>query len=133
MLRGKSILIIDDDPGMLRALDKVLTGEGAVVISAAWAGDAIEILTARQARIDLVITDLRMPILTGMTVVYAIHEVFPELPVIVLTAAGSPAVKAECLRQGAAAFLEKPLNTAQLLNAIGCVFAPHKTSPLASS
>ncbi len=128
-LRGKSILIIDDDPGMLRALGKVLTGEGAVVIEAAWAGDAIEILTARQARIDLVITDLRMPILTGMTVAYAIHEVFPDLPVIVLTAAGSPDLKAECLRQGAAAFLEKPLNTAQLLSTIECVCAPQKTGP----
>ena len=93
-LRNKSVLIIDDDPGMLRALDKVLTGEGADVTCAAWGGDAIEILTARRKRVDLVITDLRMPILTGITVVYAIHEVFPGLPVIVLTAFGSANVKA---------------------------------------
>jgi len=122
-LRNKSVLIVDDDPGMLRALDKVLTGEGADVTSAEWAGDAIEILTARRKKMDLVITDLRMPILTGMTVVYAIHEVFPALPVIVLTAFGSPYVKAECLRQGAVAFLEKPLDTPQLLAAIEAVFA----------
>jgi DNA-binding NtrC family response regulator len=125
-LAHKSILIIDDDAGMLRALDKVLTGEGASVISAAWAADAIEILTARQEWIDLVITDLRMPLLTGMTVVFAIHEVFPELPVIVLTAFGGPDVKAECLHQGAVAFLEKPLNTAQLLKAIEEVFTAQK-------
>jgi DNA-binding NtrC family response regulator len=125
-LGGKSILIIDDNAGMLRALDKVLTGEGASVISSAWAADAIEILTARQEWIDLVITDLRMPLLTGMTVVYAVHEVFPELPVIVLTAFGSPDVKDECLRQGAMAVLEKPLNTSQLLNVIEDVFASQK-------
>ncbi len=122
-LRNKSVLIIDDDAGMLCALDKVLTGEGADVACAAWAGDAVEILTERQKRFDLVITDLRMPFLTGITVVYAVHEVFPELPVIVLTAFGSPDVKAECFRQGAAAFLEKPLNTVQLLSAIESVFA----------
>jgi DNA-binding NtrC family response regulator len=125
-LRNKSVLIVDDDPGMLRALNKVLAGEGAEVTSAPWAGDAIEILTARRKRVDLVITDLRMPVLTGMTVVYAIHEVFPELPVIVLTAFGSADVKSECLRQGAVAFLEKPLDTQQLLTAIEEVFASQK-------
>lgn len=127
-LRGKSVLIVDDDPGMLRALDKVFTGEGAVVTRADWAGDAVEILTGRNNRIDLVITDLRMPFVTGITVLYAIHEVFPALPVIVLTAFGSADVKAECLRQGAAAFLEKPLDTTQLLAAIVEVFASQQSS-----
>ena len=125
-LHNKSILIIDDDAGMLRALDKVLTGEGAAVTCADCAADAMEILTARQKRMDLVITDLRMPFVTGLTVLYAIHEIFPALPVLVLTAFGSPDVKAECLRQGAAGILEKPLATPQLLAAIEDVFAPRK-------
>ena len=84
--------------------------------------EAIEILTQRKTPVDLVITDLQMPfmtgVLTGMTMVYAIHQIFPALPVIVLTAFGSPDVKAECLRQGVAAFLEKPLDTPHLLNTI---------------
>jgi two-component system, NtrC family, response regulator PilR len=127
-LRNKSVLIIDDDPGMLRALDKVLSGEGAEVTSAAWAGDAIDILTERRKKVDLVVTDLRMPILTGLTVVYAIHKVFPALPVVVLTAFASPDVKTECLRQGAVAFLEKPLDTPQLLTVIEGVFASQNAS-----
>jgi DNA-binding NtrC family response regulator len=122
VLSKKSVLIVDDDPGMLRALDKVLTGEGAVVTGADSAGAAVKVLTGRKKKIDLVITDLRMPFVKGLTVVYAIHEIFPELPVIVLTAFGSSDVKEECLRQGAAAFLEKPLNTPQLLAAITEVF-----------
>ena len=123
-LKDKSVLIVDDDIRMLRALDKVLTGEGATVTEAQWAGDALDFLTARKTPVDLVITDLRMPIVSGMTVVYAIHNIFPALPIIVLTAFGSPDVKAECLRQGAAALLEKPLDTGQLLAAIKDVFAP---------
>jgi DNA-binding NtrC family response regulator len=122
-LNDKSVLIVDDDTRMLRALDKVLTGEGASVTKAQWAGDALDFLTERQTRIDLVITDLRMPLVSGMTVVYAIHKIFPALPIIVLTAFGSPDVKDECLRQGAAAFLEKPLNTAELLEVIEKMFA----------
>ncbi len=123
----KSVLIVDDDARMLRALEKVLTGAGAVVTCASWAGDAIEVLTSWQRQIDLVITDLRMPLVTGLTVVYAIHEVFPRLPVIVLTALSTPDVKAECLRQGAAAFLDKPLNTTQLLDVVENVFASRTT------
>jgi CheY-like chemotaxis protein len=126
MLNEKSILVVDDDQRMLRALDKVLTGEGASVTAAQWAGDALDFLTARETRVDLVITDLRMPFVSGMTVVYAIHKIFPGLPIIVLTAFGSPDVKAECLRQGAAAFMEKPLNTAELIEVIGTIFALHR-------
>lgn len=128
-LQDKSILVIDDDTGMLRALDKVLTGEGAAVTRANWAGDAVEMLTARERTFDLVITDLRMPFVTGLTVVFAVRKIYPNLPIIVLTAFGSPDVKEECFRQGAAAFLEKPLNTAELLAAVAKVFASQKSGP----
>ncbi len=126
-LHNKLILVIDDDAGMLRALDKVLTGEGAVVTRASWAGDAVEILTAREKDFDLVITDLRMPFVTGLTVVFAVHKIYPGLPVIVLSAFGAPDVKAECFQQGAAAFLEKPLDTQELLAAVEKVFKSNQT------
>jgi DNA-binding NtrC family response regulator len=128
-LCDKSVLIVDDDARMLRALDKVLTGEGCAVTCATWVGDAIEILTGRTKPIDLVITDLRMPFVTGITGVYAIHKILPDLPVIVLTAFGSPEVKAECLRQGAAAFLEKPLDSAHLLDVVERIFTTRKIEP----
>ena len=126
-IRNKSVLIVDDDARMLRALDRVLTNEGAVTTCAEWAGDAIDILMERKKQVDLVITDLRMPFVSGMTAVYAIHKILPELPIIVLTAFGSPDVKAECLRQGATAFLEKPLDTPQLLDVVERVFTSPKS------
>jgi CheY-like chemotaxis protein len=128
-LCNKSILIIDDDAGMLRALDKVLTSEGALVNCSESAENVMEILTGRRKGVDLVITDLRMPYVTGMTVLYVIREAFPALPIMVLTAYSSPAVKAECLRQGATAIVEKPLDTPQLLSAIEGVFAAQETGP----
>jgi CheY-like chemotaxis protein len=123
-LAKKSILVVDDDLAMLRALEKVLKSEGAAVTCAAWGGDAIEILTRRKKSIDLVITDLRMPFVSGMTVVYGINQIFPALPIIVLTAFGTPHLEEECRKQGAAALFEKPLNTPQLLAAIESVLAP---------
>ena len=125
-IRQKSILIVDDDAAMLRALNKVLSGEGAVVASASWAGEVMERLADNQGHFDLIITDLRMPILNGQSILGAVKAALPEVPVIVMTAYGSPEVEAACLDKGAAAFLEKPLDTPQLLAAIERVFAAPK-------
>ena len=126
---NKSILIIDDDTRLVNALAKVLTGEGAAVIRADWAGDAIGMVVGGERPIDLVITDLRMPFVSGLTVVFAIHKAHPELPIIVLTAFGSPEVKAECMRQGARAFVEKPVDAQQLLGEIEKAFASPAPDP----
>ena len=66
-LCNKSVPIVDDDARMLRALEKVRpAGEGYKVTCAALVEDAIAILTQRKAPIDLVITDLWMPLATGL-------------------------------------------------------------------
>lgn len=121
-ISGKHILVADDDDSMLHALERVLMSEGAIVTATKWAGDAIEVLLRQEKKIDLIITDLRMPLVTGLTLVSSVHRIHPGLPIIVLTAFGSPVIKTECLNQGAAAFLEKPLDTSELLEAINGVF-----------
>lgn len=131
-INGKFILIIDDDQAMLRALTKVLAAEGGLVTSAGWAGEAMDHLKDGSEGFDLVITDLRMPILGGEAILSAVKTALPWVPVIVITAFGNPEVKAECLNQGAAAFLEKPLETDQLLQAIHNALAPtgkHRAQP----
>ncbi len=115
---GKSVLVVDDDAAILRAVQKVLTGEGANVATASWAGEVIERLDENQGSFDLIITDLRMPILNGERLLRAVKAALPKVPVIVITAFGSPEKRAECRKDGAAAFLEKPLDTSQLLAAI---------------
>lgn len=125
----KSVLVVDDDERMLRALDKVLTGEGATVMCSNWAGSAIAVLTEKRKTVDLMIVDLSMPIISGLTTVHAVHNYYPQIPIIVLTAYGSPEVKAECLRQGAAAFLEKPLDSRLLIDAVTCALKKNGTRP----
>jgi DNA-binding NtrC family response regulator len=128
ILSNKSILIVDDDARLLKALEKVLTQEGATVTCAEFATDAFKILAARSGQFNLVITDLRMPFVSGERAICIIHEILPELPIIVLTAYGDAEVKAECLRKGAAAFLEKPLDTIHLLDVIRHIFDKGKVS-----
>jgi DNA-binding NtrC family response regulator len=125
-IHNKFVLVVDDDERMLRALDKVLTNEGATVMCSSWAGGAIGILSEKSAQVDLVIIDLCMPFISGLTAVYAIHSHYPKLPIVVLTAFGSPAVRDECLRQGAVAFLEKPLDASTLIGAVGNALSPRE-------
>jgi DNA-binding NtrC family response regulator len=115
---GKSILVIDDDAAMLRALGKVLSSEGAVVATASWVGELMERLAEKQGSVDLIITDIRMPVMDGRSILRAVKAALPEVPVIVITAFATPEARAECEAAGAADFLEKPLDTPQLLAAI---------------
>lgn len=124
----KSVLVVDDDERMLHALDKVLSSDGASVTCSNEAGGALEILIEKKKPVDLVIIDLCLPVVSGLTTVYAIHNNFPKLPIIVLTGFGSPEVKAECLSQGAVAFLEKPLDSHVLLEAVRGAFAPKENA-----
>jgi DNA-binding NtrC family response regulator len=122
-VNGKSILVVDDDAAMLRALSKVLSGEGAAVNKASRAEEALRYLADKQGRFDLVITDLCMPDLGGTSVLDAVKVAFPEVPVIIITAFGNPELRTQCLRRGAAAFLEKPVDAVALLAGIARVLS----------
>jgi DNA-binding NtrC family response regulator len=116
-LQDKSVLVVDDDPGMLRAVSKVLAREGMQVTGVSEPVTVVKKLADSEKRFDLVITDLRMPIFSGRGVL-ALASALPELPVIIITAFGGPDVEAQTLRLGAFAFLEKPVSAAQLIEVV---------------
>jgi len=116
-LHDKSVLVVDDDPGMLRAMSKVLAGEGMQVTGVSDPVAVVRKLADSEKRFDVVITDLRMPVFSGRGVL-ALASALPELPVIILTAFGEPDVEAQALGLGAFAFLEKPVAAAQLIEVV---------------
>ncbi len=116
-LQDKSVLVVDDDPGMLRAMIKVLAKEGMRVTGVSDPAAVVKKLADSEKRFDLVITDLRMPMFSGRGVL-ALASTLPELPVIIITAFGGPDVQAEALRLGAFAFLEKPVARTELLDVV---------------
>ena len=103
-LRKKSVLIVDDDPGMLRAMMKVLAKEGMRVTGLSDPTGVVTTLAESEPRFDLVITDLRMPTFSGRGVL-ALASALPKLPVIIITAFGGPQVVAQALQLGAFALL----------------------------
>ncbi len=116
-LQNKSVLVVDDDPGMLRAMTKVLASEGMQVTGVSDPIVVVKKLADPEKRFDLVITDLRMPTFSGRGVL-ALASALPELPVIIITAFGGPDVQAHALRLGAFAFLEKPIAAPQLIDVV---------------
>lgn len=123
-LKNKSVLIIDDDPGMLRALEKVLTRAGLLVSPATWGREGINEMVGRHDPFDAVITDLRMPQASGLMILHAMRSTYPGVPVIIITAYGSPEMTPEWWReQGAAAYLEKPIESKRLLETLRDVLA----------
>lgn len=128
-LTNKSVLIIDDDPGMLKALEKVLSRAGMNVSRATWVRDGIQELMDQSHRFDLVISDLRMPMASGLMILHAVSTAYPGVPVIIITAYGNPEMGPEWWsEQGAAAYLEKPIDSDRLLGTIQRVLSPEVES-----
>lgn len=115
LLWGKQVLVVDDDKALLHALTKVLRNEGAKVLPAGDVSGAIRYLSLNYGRIDLVLTDLRLPGASGKCILCAVKGSLVDVPVIVMTAFASEELREACAVRGAFAFLEKPANSATVL------------------
>ena len=107
-----NILIIDDEKNIREGLSASLEMEGYNTVLAENGKEGLELFA--KGDIDLVITDLRMPQVTGEEVLEKIISGSPGIPVIVLTGHGSIDTAVEAMRKGAYDFLTKPLNLDRL-------------------
>lgn len=110
------ILIVDDELNMRLVLSALLKKEGYSVTSAADGLEALQIL--KNNKMDVVITDLKMPNLDGMGLLNCITEQYPEVPVIMITAHGTVATAVEALKKGALDYITKPFEQDELKSVI---------------
>jgi DNA-binding NtrC family response regulator len=90
-LEGASLLVVDDDDGVGLALARMLNSEGAVVVIAANGEDALDVLERDTAELlDVVVTDLEMPVVSGQELIAALQERRPGLPIVAMTAYNPP-------------------------------------------
>jgi two-component system response regulator HydG len=113
-----AILLVDDDVEVLKALKKVLEKDGYEVIPHSDAPSAMRFINETKKRFDLVITDVSMPGMSGTAFLSAIKAAFPKVPVIIITAFGDWGQYMETIRDGAYEYLNKPLDKAELLDAV---------------
>ncbi|PNK65082.1 MULTISPECIES: two-component system response regulator GlrR [Pantoea] len=110
------LLLVDDDPSLLKLLGMRLSSEGYQVTTAASGPEALRLLQKEQ--IDLVISDLRMDEMDGLALFGEIQKRNPSLPVIILTAHGSIPDAVSATQQGVFSFLTKPVDRDALYKAI---------------
>lgn len=120
-----NLLLVDDDPSLLKLLGMRLTSEGFHVTTAESGQEALRILSREQ--LDLVISDLRMDEMDGMALFAEIQKHQPGMPVIILTAHGSIPDAVAATQQGVFSFLTKPVDRDALYKAIDAALSLSST------
>ncbi len=104
----KQVLIVDDEPNLRKILAAQLSRDGYDVMTAEDGEQGLQML--REHHIDLVVTDLKMPKVDGMTLLREALRLDPELPVVMITAHGTVDTAVEALKTGAFDYLTKPFD-----------------------
>jgi len=110
------LLVADDDPGLRESLQRTLTRAGYRVALAPDGRSALDQLQG--GGFDLILSDIRMPGLTGMQLLHAAKTLQPDIDVILLTAFGTIEEAVNAIKDGACDFITKPFRGEQLLNAV---------------
>src|SRR3972149_5269931 len=121
----KRIMIVDDDPAILRLLSTNLKARNYEVVTATNGEESLEAL--QNEFIDLIILDLMMPKVDGVEVCSRIRQ-WSDVPIIILSARGDEKDKVKCLELGADDYLTKPFGIAELMARIRTAFR-HRGDP----
>lgn len=113
MAQGLPILVVEDDPNLREAVCDTLELAGQTVVSASGGDDALKLLAAQA--VALVVSDVRMMPMDGITLLKEIRSRFPHLPVVLMTAYADVDRAVEAMRSGACDFLLKPFEPKALL------------------
>jgi DNA-binding response OmpR family regulator len=121
MSSTKSILVVDDEPNLRKTLALILQRQGYSVTTAGSADEAQQLLLA--GPYGLVFLDIKMPDKSGLTLLTEIREMYPDMPIVLLTAHASLESAIEAIRKGANDYLLKPIDPPQILERVEQVLA----------
>lgn len=111
-----ALLVVDDDPYVLESISSLLKEYGYSVLTCQNAIEAMEQL--KKAKYDVVLTDIKMPGITGIELLQNIHTYNPQIPVILMTAFAELDVAVDAIKKGAFDFITKPYNPDYLVHAV---------------
>lgn len=111
-MRDKIILLVDDDESFCKVLEYNLREIGYQVIPSHSGEEAIEVF--REKEVDLVLTDIQMPGMSGLELLYEVKRLNPEMLVIIITAFGSVDTAVDAMKNGAFDYITKPFNRDEL-------------------
>jgi two-component system cell cycle sensor histidine kinase/response regulator CckA len=114
--QGETILLVDDELGILEMLEALLKKSGYRTITASGGPQALAVISDRNIRVDLVLIDVIMPLLDGPATIRAFRSVHPDIPIIAMSGLAANQKLIEELKN--TTFLLKPFSPNQLLEAI---------------
>jgi len=122
------ILVVDDDPGQRSLLDSFLRGQGFEIVLADSGARALELLPA--GKFSMMISDVRMPGLSGLETLRRVRQNFPTLPVLLVTAYADIREAVIAMRDGALNYLAKPIDLDELLATVRQTTGIAQSAPL---
>jgi DNA-binding NtrC family response regulator len=111
-----TVLVVDDEPSNLASIEKIFQRDGLRVLTADGAKSALEI--ARTHRVQVVLTDLMMPGVSGIELLRALKQLSPDTEVVMMTAYGTVETAVQAMREGAYDFVEKPLKRMTIIKSV---------------
>lgn len=111
-----NILVVDDELNVRQLLSKVLTKEGYRVYTACDGLDGLELL--QTISIDIIISDIKMPRMSGIEFLHKVKEIEPDIGFILITAFATTETAIEALKSGAQDYVTKPFDFAEILTAV---------------
>ena len=107
-----TILVVEDDLEHRKAMVRILRNEGYTVLEADNGQDGLEQVLSK--KVDIVVTDLRLPVMDGVELLKRAKAALPEVEVVLITGHGTVEVAVEAIKEGAYDFITKPIKKAQL-------------------
>ena len=111
-----TVLVVDDNKGVLEFLLLLLSKHGLSVIGASNGNECLDIVKSRP--VDLIILDVMMPVLDGLQVCHELKKTTPSIPIILLTARDDMTTRAAAMDLGVSEFVAKPVNNRDLLSRV---------------
>jgi two-component system, cell cycle sensor histidine kinase and response regulator CckA len=115
---GATILVVDDEEAVRSSARRALERAGYIVIPASDGADALRLFTEHDGAVDMVVTDVAMPGLSGRDLVGRLKIMSPELPVLFVSGYTEEAVRKQGVLEPGAAYLEKPFTPEKLLHKV---------------
>ena len=118
-----TILAVDDEPQFLNLVTEILKAQGFNLLKAVDAEQALGLTPKQLARVDLLLTDIMLPGLSGIELSHALRKDFPELPIILMSGYAAPLYTSPEQIPGNTSYLQKPFSITELLKLINRVIA----------
>lgn len=120
----RCVLLVDDEASVLAITRQTLEAYGYHVLTASDGAEAIAVFVSNQNAIDLVVTDIVMPLMDGVAVVESISKISPDTPFIAVSGVGASSLERNLKRLGVDIVLRKPFTSTMLLQAVQNLLKP---------